>query len=70
MALQGKMTTPKSIQVTSLSHVPSQKLSQLVDVDTSAQEDGSIIMWDNASGTYKVRRDVEHPNLFIIGGSF
>lgn len=70
MALKGKLTEPKTLQVKSLSHVASQKLGGLVDVDTSAQEDGSIIMWDQSTSSYKVRPDVENPNLAIIGGSF
>jgi len=70
MALKGKLTQPKTLTVTSISHVPSQRLSELVDVDTSAQIDGSIIMWDQATSSYKVRPDVENSNLAIIGGSF
>jgi hypothetical protein len=81
MALQGKLTQPKTLTVksisnantvtaTSISHIPSQRLGELVDVDTSAQQDGSIIMWDSYTSSYKVRPDVENPNLAIIGGSF
>jgi hypothetical protein len=62
--------TQNSLTVTSLSHVQSQRLSELIDVDTSARVDGSIIMWDEPSQTYKIRPDIDHPNLSVVGGSF
>jgi hypothetical protein len=46
------------------------RLSELIDVDTSLRQDGSILMWDTATGTYKVRPDVDNAELSVIGGSF
>jgi hypothetical protein len=70
LQLKGGFIAPKKIHVRSISHIPTQKLGMLVDVDASAQEDGSVIMWDAASSTYKIKPDVENPNLSIIGGTF
>ena len=80
MALQGKITANRSIQSgglksktlvarqMSLTELP--KLSALPDIDISARNDGSMIIWDNTSSTFKVLGEIEHTNLQIIGGSF
>ena len=80
MALQGKITTKRVIQSAGLSskaivarHINlgvGQTLAGLTDVDTTARIDGAIILWDEATSTFKVRPDAENANLRIIGGSF
>jgi hypothetical protein len=72
MAIIGSFSNSSAdtLTVTSISELPSQRLSELIDVDTSLRQDGSILMWDTASGTYKVRPDVENASLSVIGGSF
>jgi hypothetical protein len=72
MAITGSFgsTSANTLTVTSISELPSQRLSELIDVDTSLRQDGSIIMWDTATGTYKVRPDVDNAALSVIGGSF
>ena len=81
MALQGKITTNRNFQsnggVNSKAIVArhinlgvGQTLSGLTDVDTTARIDGAIILWDEATSTFKVRPDAENANLRIIGGSF
>jgi hypothetical protein len=72
MAIIGSFSNSSedTLTVTSISELPSQRLSELIDVDTSLRQDGSIIMWDTATGTYKVRPDVENAALSVIGGSF
>tara|TARA_B100001079_G_scaffold112534_1_gene96800 strand:+ start:518 stop:760 length:243 start_codon:yes stop_codon:yes gene_type:complete len=80
MALQGKITTNRSIQAGGLksktivarnmSISDGQSLSALVDVDVSQRDDGSMIIWDNTTSTFKVLGDIEHANLSIVGGSF
>ena len=47
-----------------------QSLSALTDVDVSQRDDGSMIIWDNSTSTFKVLGDIDHANLSIIGGSF
>ncbi len=80
MALQGKITTKRSLAANSSSQkrieaqklllTTGQTLSALTDVDTSQRIDGSVILWDNASSTFKVLPTVENSNLKVIGGSF
>ena len=80
MALQGKITTQRVIQSAGTSSNVivarnmtigvGKKLATLTDVDTTARTDGSVILWDDATATFKVRPDVENANLKIIGGSF
>ena len=80
MALQGKITTNRSIQAGGLKSKTivarnmtisdGQTLSALTDVDVSQRDDGSMIIWDNATSTFKVLGDIDHANLSIVGGSF
>ena len=80
MALQGKITanrgyqsggtSSKVIVARNMSLTAGQSLSALTDVDTSARNDGSMIIWDATSSTFKVQGQIENTNLKIIGGSF
>tara|TARA_B100000809_G_scaffold188688_1_gene187069 strand:+ start:196 stop:438 length:243 start_codon:yes stop_codon:yes gene_type:complete len=80
MALQGKITTSRSLQASSAQQkvieakklllTSGQTLSGLTDVDNSLREDGSAILWDSASSTFKVLPTIENSNLKVIGGSF
>ena len=80
MALQGKITANRVIQsggiktktivARNMSISDGQSLSALVDVDVSQRDDGSMIIWDNNTSTFKVLGDIDHANLSIIGGSF
>jgi hypothetical protein len=45
-------------------------LNDLTDVDTSERKDGSLMSWDESSQTYKIRSDIDNPQLSIIGGIF
>ena len=70
MAMKGKINPSRSIQAKSVTHIPTQRLSDLADVDTTMREDGSVILWDDASQTWKVQGTIENPKVLIIGGSF
>ena len=80
MALQGKITANRVIQsggiktktivARNMSISDGQSLSALVDVDVSQRDDGSMIIWDNTTSTFKVLGAIQHTNLSIIGGSF
>jgi Neuraminidase (sialidase) len=80
MALQGKITANRVIQsggiksktivARNMTISDGQSLSALTDVDVSARDDGSMIIWDNNTLKFKVLGDIEHANLQIIGGSF
>jgi len=47
-----------------------QSLAALTDVDTTARADGSMIIYDASSSTFKVQGQIENTNLKIVGGSF
>ncbi len=80
MALQGKITANRVIQsggiksktivARNMTISDSATLSSLTDVDVSQRDDGSMIIWDNATSTFKVLGEIQHTNLQIIGGSF
>ena len=68
--LKGKIKGNRSIQAKQMSYTPTQKLGDLLDVDTSNRQDGSILIWDEVTQTFKVIGEVENDGLNIIGGSF
>jgi len=80
MALQGKITANRSIQsggvksktivARNMTISDSATLSSLTDVDVSQRDDGSMIIWDNNTSTFKVLGEIQHTNLSIVGGSF
>ena len=80
MALQGKITanrgyqsagtSQKVIVARNMSLTAGQSLSALTDVDTTQRNDGSMVIWDSNSSTFKVQGELEHAGLQIIGGSF
>ena len=80
MALQGKITAKRNIQAGGLKTKAivarnmtisdGQSLSALTDVDVTQRDDGSMIIWDNNTSTFKVLGEIQHTNLQIIGGSF
>ena len=69
-SLKGKLKANKSIQAKSMTYIPSEKLSDLSDIDITNREDGSLIQWDTATQTFKVHGTIENNNTFIIGGTF
>jgi hypothetical protein len=70
IGLKGGIKQKKSIQAKSMSYTPSLKLSDLQDIDTTNREDGSVLIWDNTTQTFKVQGIVQNDNIFIIGGTF
>jgi Neuraminidase (sialidase) len=81
MALQGKITANRVIQsaggvqsktivAKQISVGQGQALASLTDVDVSARDDGSMIIWDNATSKFNVLGAIQNTNLQIIGGSF
>jgi ribosome recycling factor len=58
------------LQAKSISYKPSTKLAELSDIDVTDREEGSIIVWDEATHTFKVKSRLENSNTLIVGGSF
>ena len=80
MALQGKITANRVIQsggiksktivARNMTISDGQTLGGLTDVDVSQRDEGSMIIWDNTTSTFKVLGAIQNTNLQIIGGSF
>ena len=68
--LRGRMGKKDSIQAKSMTFTPSQKLADLADIDVTQRDEGSLIIWDETTQTFKVQGTIENSNTFIVGGSF
>ena len=45
-------------------------LSDITNVDTTGQTDGAMMIYDGASGQYKIQTQINNSNLIIIGGTY
>ncbi len=72
MALKGKVGTKKKIQAKTVTYsaLATQKLQDLADIDVTQRDEGSLIIYDLSSQTFKVKSSVENSNTYIVGGSF
>jgi hypothetical protein len=69
--LKGKAQTQNEIVATSMKIQAGElRLGDLADVDASQQADGTMMIYDAASGTYKITTQIENENLNIIGGTY
>ena len=68
--IKGSIGQGRSIQAKAVTHIPTASLSDMADVDVSNREDGSIILWDALSSTWKVQGEVKNPLVSIVGGTF
>ena len=69
--LKGKAHSQQEIVATTMKiQAGSLRLGDLADVDSTLQADGSMMIYDEASGTYKITTQIENENLFIIGGTY
>lgn len=46
------------------------RLSELVDVDLSAVEDGAVLVYDGVTSKFVATVSVENPHTYINGGTF
>jgi hypothetical protein len=68
--ISGSVGKNDTIQVKSMTHSPSQKLADLSDIDVTQRDEGSLIIWDETTQTFKVKSELKNVNTFIVGGSF
>ena len=45
-------------------------MSDIQDVDTSGQTDGAMMMFNNSTGKYEMKVNLENENLNISGGTY
>jgi hypothetical protein len=80
MALTGTLTGATSLtaslkgteklQARSMYHKPTTKLADMLDIDITDREEGSIIVYDSATETFIVKSRLENSSTIIVGGSF
>lgn len=46
------------------------RLGDLVDVDTSGESDGVMMIYNGQTGKYEVTTQIQNENLNIIGGTY
>lgn len=69
--LKGKAQSQNEIVATSMKIQAGElRLGDLADVDASAQADGTMMIYDATSGTYKITTQIQNENLNIIGGTY
>jgi len=68
--LKAKMGKRDIIQAKSMTYIPAVKLSDLTDIDITDKEEGSLIIYDESTETFKVKSTLENSNTYIVGGSF
>lgn len=69
--LKGKAQTQQEIVATTMKIQAGElRLGDLADVDASGQADGTMMIYDGTSGTYKITTQIENENLNIIGGTY
>jgi len=73
------MTTIKARVKTNQSQVVAKKISigqfaiamsDITDVDTSGQTDGSMMIFNNTTGKYEMKTQLDNENLSFSGGTY
>ncbi|MBI33140.1 MAG: hypothetical protein CMD98_04620 [Gammaproteobacteria bacterium] len=72
MALQGSLGKQKKIQAKTVTYsaLSTQKMTDLADIDVTDRDEGSLIIYDSSSQTFKVKSNIQNSNTYIVGGSF
>jgi len=67
--LMGSVRSNNNISTSTFSE-GGMRLSELVDVDLSAVEDGAVLVYDGITNKFVATVSVENPHTFIQGGNF
>ena len=68
--LKAATTQQKEITAQTVKVGGSIRLGDLVDVDTTAQSDGVMMIFNGTTGKYEVTTQIQNENLNIIGGTY
>ncbi len=60
----------KTVAVAGGAGTPVVALIELTDVDTTALEQGSVLIYNSSTEKFETKSEVENENLRISGGSF
>jgi len=69
--LKGKANSDKEIVAQTLKlSAGGVTLGDIANVNVAGQEDGAMMIYDGASGEYKITKQIENENLTISGGLY
>ena len=69
--LKGKANSDKEIVAQTLKlSAGGVTLGDIANVNVTGQEDGAMMIYDGASGEYKITKQIENENLTISGGLY
>lgn len=68
--IKATINQPGRIQARAMVIGTPQRLVDLVDVDASQLDDGSVLIYETASNQFVVKNIIENDNTKIVGGSF
>ena len=67
--LKGAIKPATSMRVKTL-NLSSGRLIELADIDPLDLNDGAVIVYNETSEKFEIRRDIRNPNTKIIGGTY
>jgi len=67
--LKGAIKPAASMRVKTL-NLSSGRLIELADIDPLDLNDGAVIVYNETSEKFEIRRDIRNPNTKIIGGTY
>ncbi len=68
--IKAKVKQQKEITAKTVKVGGSIRLGDLLDVDTTAQSDGVMMIFNGTTGKYEVTTQIQNENLNIIGGTY
>ena len=68
--VKAKIRKPKEIVAQTVKIGGTLRLGDLVDVDTSNQSGGAMMIFNENTGRYEVTTQLQNENLNIIGGTY
>jgi len=68
--VKAKIRKPQEIVAQTVKISGTLRLGDLVDVDTSNQSDGAMMIFNANTGSYEVTTQLQNENLNIIGGTY
>lgn len=68
--VKGKLRQKQHITAQTVKISGTLRLGDLVDVDTTQQADGVMMIFNENTGKYEVTTQIQNENLNIIGGTY
>jgi hypothetical protein len=70
MKIDARLQQSRNITAKTIGIGPRMKLAELMDVDASTLNDGSVLLYNESQEKFKVTNIINNPNTTILGGSF